>query len=213
MALSASAQGQEARTCPGAEVFTIDAGEDQAQICAAVERVRDQLAQCNLTVPLPITIAILPELGENCLGVFHCGDGRIDLLAPSHYARMQQEGDNGAFRVVSPHAMFESVLRHEMAHAALDSMPCPFDSCLVAQEYIAYTMQIRFLPEMDRAAFEAQDRHDGPVSRETLNPMILLMAPDVFAHRAWQHLTEREDPCAFIGQVARAEVLLDFEHH
>lgn len=198
--------------CPGGAVLTEGVGADAPWICSLAERVRGQLASCNLTVPTPITVAFAPDLGLGCVGIFHCGQDRIEPLPPARYTEMRETGEIVAFAALSPDAFFESVLRHEMAHAALDDMPCPFDSCIVAQEYIAYTMQIRFLPEDQRAAYEAENRHDGRVSRDTLNAFILQMAPDVFAHRAWQHLTERPDPCGFIGSVARGEVVLDFEH-
>jgi hypothetical protein len=212
LVLAADPAHAEPLACPGGAVLTINAGDDAPLICAMAETVRAQLASCTLTVPAPITIAIVPDLIDHCLGIYHCGQGQIDLLPPARYAAMLESGEAEAFAPISPSYFFESVLRHEMAHAALDEMPCPFDTCIVGQEYIAYTMQIRFLPDADRAAFEAADRVEGRVSRDILNPFILMMAPEVFAHRAWQHLTERPDPCAFIGQVARAEVLLDYEH-
>ena len=199
--------GADTSACPGTGVVTVDAGADAPAICDAVARIRGQLASCSLTAPETVAVAVVPDLGEACLGIYHCGEARIEILPPAAYAGMQ--GDGGAFEMIGPEALFESVLRHELAHAALDEMPCPFDSCVVAQEYIAYGMQIMFLPEADRAAFEAADTREGPVPRDMLNPMILMMAPDVFARRAWQHLTEQDDPCGFIDRVARGEILLD----
>jgi hypothetical protein len=162
-------------------------------------------------VPTPVTIAVVPGLEEHCLGLYHCGEARIEILAPGAYPERRMTGDGAAFGPVSPEAFFESLLRHELAHASLEDMPCPFPSCIVGQEYIAYTMQVRFLPEADRIAFEAEAAVEGHVSPDILNPMILMMAPDIFAQRAWAHLSQRDDPCAFIGQIARGEVLLDYE--
>jgi hypothetical protein len=198
--------------CPGGRVFTENAGEDAGLICSLAARATEQLATCNLTVPAPVTIAVIPELEDRCLGLYHCGQGRIEILAPGDYAPLRDEGKASAFAPVSDAAFFESVIRHELAHAALDDMPCPFESCVASQEYVAYTMQVRFLPEADRIAFENATPHDGPVSRDMLSGVMLMMAPETFARRAWMHLSARDDPCAYIGRIARGEVLLDREH-
>lgn len=198
--------------CPAGRILTENAGEDAALICTLAARATRQLASCNLGVPAPVTIAVVPELEDQCLGLYHCGMGRIEILSPGAYLPLRAEGRASAFATVSDEAFFEGVIRHELAHAALDGMPCPFGSCLVNQEYIAYTMQVRFLPEADRIAFEAAIDQDGRVTRDMLSSIMLMMAPQTFARRAWLHLSAREDPCGFIGQIARGEVLLDFEH-
>lgn len=199
--------------CPDPRFSTVDAGADAGAICAAAERATAQLATCNLEVPTPLVIHVVDTLEPNCLGLYHCGAQRMDIRPRAYYTALLESDYDGAFAAVSPDAFFESIIRHELAHAAIDEMPCPLERCMVGQEYIAYSMQVRFLPEPDLAAFEAVEAPDGPVSREILNPLILLMAPNVFARRAWQHLTERPDPCGFIGQIARGEVLLDRPTH
>ncbi|KAA9008235.1 hypothetical protein [Histidinibacterium aquaticum] len=197
--------------CPGGRVFTEGAGDDAETICAHAARATEQLKSFDLSVPAPVTISVLPELEDHCLGVYHCGTGRIDILAPAAYEVLRERGEASAFATVSDDAFFESVIRHEMTHAALDSLPCPFEACPVGQEYIAYTMQVWFLPEVDRIAFEEAKPGDEPISRDMLSEVMLLMAPELFAHRAWLHLQDRKDPYAFIGQIARGEVLLDYE--
>jgi hypothetical protein len=204
--------GADPIACPDGRVFTENAGENADLICRLAARATEQLATCNLTVPAPVTIVVAPELDDQCVGLYHCGQGRVEILAPGAYAALRAEGKASAFAPVSDEAFFESVIRHELVHAALDDMPCPFDSCPTGQEYVAYTMQIRFLPEADRTAFEDATEHEGRVSRDMLSRIMLMMAPDLFAQRAWLHLKQRDDPCGFIGQIARGEVLLDYEH-
>ena len=207
-----SALAAEPEACPSGRVFIEGAGDDADVICAYAARATEQLQSFGLAVPAPVTIAVIPELGDNCLGVYHCGTGRIEILARDAYAPLREAGEASAFATVSEDAFFESIIRHELAHAALDSMPCPFEACPVGQEYVAYTMQVWFLPENDRIAFEEAKPHDGPISRDMLSGIMLLMAPELFAHRAWFHLQAREEPYAFIGQITRGEVLLDHEH-
>lgn len=209
-AMGALAAGPMA--CPGGHVFTEGAGDDADLICTLAARATEQLQDFDLAVPEPVTIAVIPELQDQCLGVYHCGTGRIEILAPEAYLPLRESGDASAFDAVSNDAFFESVIRHEMAHAALDAMRCPFKACPVGQEYIAYTLQVWFLPEEERIAFEDAKPHDAPITRDMLSEIMLMMAPEVFAHRAWFHLQAREDPHAFIGQIARGEILLDSEH-
>jgi hypothetical protein len=210
--LLAMPAGAEPVARPDGRVLTEDAGEHSDLVCRLASRVTEQLATRSLTVPAPVTIAVAPELRDQRLGLYHCGQGRVEILAPGAYAALRADGQAPAFAPVSDEAFFESVIRHELVHAALDDMPCPFDSCPTGQEYVAYTMQIRFLPEADRTAFEDATEHEGRVSRDMLSRIMLMMAPDLFAQRAWLHLKQRDDPCGFIGQIARGEVLLDYEH-
>ncbi|MDG4649814.1 hypothetical protein P6F26_15320 [Roseibacterium sp. SDUM158017] len=208
----AGALAAQPLACPGGRVFTENAGAEAGRVCEAAARATEQLETCSLTVPAPVTIAMVDALEDDCLGVYHCGERRIEILSQASYTELRAIGAASAFASISDDAFFEGVIRHELAHAALDDLPCPFGSCLAAQEYVAYTMQVFFLPEADRAAFEATSTVEGRVPRDAISRMILLMAPNVFAQRAFQHLMQREDPCAFIGQVARGEVLLDYEH-
>ncbi|MBY6199853.1 hypothetical protein KUV65_00630 [Maritalea mobilis] len=201
--------------CPDSNVLVEGAGEDTGRICAIVAATQRQFDQCGgLTIPEDIEIAINPDLGLNCVGLYHCGEHRIELLPPDTYNNDTAMSATGEFSMITPGAYFESVLRHELAHAAMDDlMECPLPNCLVGQEYVAYALQIEFLPASDRDAFLAtQPEVARPISRDELHPMILFMAPGLFARKAWLHFRDRPDPCGFLGQVARGEVLLDYEH-
>jgi hypothetical protein len=201
--------------CPDGTAFVEGAGQNAPVICQIVETAARQLDQCGgLSLPDRIEIAINPDLGLNCVGLYHCGENRIELLPPDSYIDGTDMSATGTFSSIAPNAYFESVIRHELAHAALDRiMDCPFEHCLVGQEYVAYTLQIAFLPAPERDAFiAALPEIDRPISRDALTPIILMMAPGHFAQQAWLHFSERPAPCGFLGQVARCEVLLDHEH-
>jgi hypothetical protein len=114
--------------------LTEDAGEHSDLVCRLASRVTEQLATRSLTVPAPVTIAVAPELRDQRLGLYHCGQGRVEILAPGAYAALRADGQAPAFAPVSDDAFFESVIRHELVHAALDDMPCPFDACPTGQD-------------------------------------------------------------------------------
>ncbi|AHM04755.1 hypothetical protein roselon_02430 [Roseibacterium elongatum DSM 19469] len=198
--------------CPDGRTSVEGAGATAPVICDIVAAGRREIAQCGgLDLSRPIEIAINPDLGLHCVGQYHCGENRIELLPPDTYLEGTAMSANSAFATIAPDAYFASIIRHELAHAAMDTMmDCPFEHCLVGQEYVAYTLQIEFLPGPERDAFLAGlPEVTRPVSRDELTPMTLFMAPGIFAQKAWLHFSARPDPCGFLGQVARGTVLLD----
>lgn len=199
----------ETTVCEGLDVTVRDAGADAGLVCEAVSSARDDLASCGgLGWSTPVEIAMVPELPGHCVGLFDCGTGRIEILSPSGYAVPDLFHPENPFGRLSPETFLRSVIRHELVHVALQDMPCPFDACPVAQEFIAYALQIEFLPEEARAVF-AGEGVAAPVPRDRLNAMMLMMAPHIFASNAWRYFRQQPDPCGFVGAVARGEVLLD----
>lgn len=106
---------------------------------------------------------------------------------------------------------FKSIAVHELAHAATENMPCPFEACIVGNEYVAYVMQIMSLSPSAQRRFTEQADPGRPIQRDELNLIMYLMAPDVFANKAWMHFTQRDNPCSFAGQIVNGTVLLDRE--
>ena len=100
---------------------------------------------------------------------------------------------------------------HELAHAAYDGTPCPFgDTCRATMDYLAYSLQIRALDEATREKMGLHPVPQTPVSADEINAMILLLAPDRFAAKAYAHLMQQPDPCAFVAQVAAGKVFFDY---
>lgn len=177
--------------------------------CEAAARVLPLLAECGVVLARAQTIEIRDAIpgAPDCMGVYHCDADRIELLAPEAMDRLRRQ--DGAFHALSTPAFFESVLAHELAHAAYDPVPCPFSDCLVTSEYVAYAMQVRSLPSADRAIFETALNLEERVSRYEFSSVGLLMAPDSFARDVWVHFSQREDGCAYVADMMRAEFHLD----
>lgn len=175
--------------------------------CTSASRVTAGLAACNVPLDRPIRIELKADFPENCMGLYHCGKDRVEILEPDTMQR--RRAPESALAFVPIDSFYVSVLAHELSHAAFDASPCPFESCLTASEYVAYTMQIMSLPERYRFRFEAGLDMTTRVSRDSLNPVILFMAPDTFMRRAWVHLNQRPDACAYIGDVMQGRVRMD----
>lgn len=197
--------------CDGLDVTVRDAGPDLGAICQSLTQAAQDLASCGgLAWHESLEITVVPELPQACLGIFHCSENRIEVMRPADYSGASLFSDGHPFNTIPAEDFFDSLIRHELVHAALVDMPCAFDGCPVGQEFIAYALQIAFLPDDSRALF-ATPPGAAPMPRERLNAITLAMAPDIFAVNAWQYFSERPDPCGFVGSVARGEVVLDFE--
>ena len=177
-------------------------------VCDAVEQAGALFEQCNVPkISRPITITIVDDLKEGCVAVFHCGENSIEVLPP---LLMQAKRDpEGAFADLAIEEYFGSVVVHELTHAANENMPCPFKSCVTADEYIAYSMQVMSLEAQSQKLFEARSGLDRRVSSDELSPIMLYMAPGLFAQKAWAHLSQRDDACHYIGQLVEGHILLD----
>lgn len=121
----------------------------------------------------------------------------------------QVRSDDSLFAPLSDDVCFASVITHELAHAAMDAVPCPFQACVATTEYVAYAMQLRSLPDMLRT--EVIRDASQVVVRDEINPMIALMAPDIFARKAWLHFSQRPDPCGYVDWIMQGDIVFDHE--
>lgn len=208
-AASAEPLLSETRTCPGTGIAV--AGADPAlaaRICRVASTTAERLSRCGLPLGGPVAIAVVPALPEGCAGLYHCGERRIEVLAPAALAAARRP--DTPFAAIPEAGYFDSLVAHELAHAAHDAVPCPFGSCEVTGEYVAYTAQIAALPEADRAAFLAA-AGVGAATRADLSLVLLKLDPARFAASAVRHLDARPDPCAYLAAIGRGEIVLDRE--
>lgn len=170
-------------------------------------RAAGRLAACAIPLTQPLRIEVTSVMPENCLGLYHCGNRRIEL--PTLPVMEARRGVESSLAHVAARPFFEGVLTHEIAHAAHDEWPCPYDSCRTAGEFIAYNMQTMSLPPGDLAVFEAGLDMTTPVPRDHVNLMIMLMAPAAFRKRAWVHLNQQPDPCGYLSDVLQGRIRMD----
>ena len=178
-------------------------------VCDAAEQAGALFHRCNLSWPMqPITIDIVKDLRSGCVAVYHCGDYNIEILSPP--LMQEQRKADGAFADLTTHEYFKSVIVHELTHAANEDLPCPFESCVATDEYIAYSMQVMSLDPQAQLKFEERSGLDRRISSDELSPIILFMAPDLFAQKAWAHLSQRNDACDYISDLNNGIFLFDF---
>ncbi|WP_439156256.1 DUF6639 family protein [Yoonia sp.] len=212
LALFVSTGHAEVLSCEGLPLTV--SGADAAlaeQTCRAAARTLPLIAECGVVLSQPQDIEITEVIpgSSNCMGVYHCGENSIEILSPRGIERLRR--DDSAFFAIPAPIYFESVLAHELAHAAYDAVPCPFADCVVTSEYVAYAMQVYSLPPSERGLFEADVAMAETVSRYDISSIGLLMAPDQFARNVWAHFSQREDGCAYVADMMEANFYLDTE--
>lgn len=201
----------ETTICKGTDVTVSTPTLVSADLaCEAVKQAEILFSRCDLpSLTDPLKIEIVSDLKPACVAVYHCGTDRIEILELSSMeARRSSKSD---FSSLSAEDYFQSVVVHELSHVLFDDTPCPFASCPATNEYFAYVMQVMSLTPSERTAFAENAALEKRISRDELNLMILLMAPDRFAQKAWAHVLQQENPCAFVRQVLDGKVLLDRE--
>lgn len=197
-------------SCEGMNVIAPKA-EDARLTCEAAARAKALFAGCNIP-PLsrPVNIELIEENDANCFGLFHCGEDRIEVLTPSAMAAKRR--DDSFFADLPIDRFFQSIIVHELTHAAIEDAPCPFAFCLARDEYVANVMQMMSLtPEQRHHVEELTDLVGRRISRDELSATMYFMAPDRFAVKSWMHFTQRDDPCGFLGHIVDGTVLLDRE--
>ncbi|MBT8418310.1 MAG: hypothetical protein KJO42_12785, partial [Silicimonas sp.] len=60
-------------SCPGVDVTVENGNGYSARICETVERAMSDLEVCNLRVTRPLVVSISDDVGDNCVGIYHCG--------------------------------------------------------------------------------------------------------------------------------------------
>lgn len=192
-------------------IISAPSSEIARQTCQAATRTLPILAQCGVILSQPQAIEVVQTLPgfPDCMGIYHCGKNTINILTPSAVERLRR--DDSAFHAIPSAAYFESILAHELAHAAYDAVPCPYPNCLLTSEYVGYAMQVFSLPRTDQKLFEADIDLENRVSRYEISIIGLLMAPENFPRKVWAHFVQRKDGCAYVADMMRADFYLDKE--
>jgi hypothetical protein len=171
-------------------------------ICTTAERGANMLRACHLGLPPDILVVVydeLPGVSSRCVGKYECDENRISIRSPEHLDSARDP--TSAFFNVDQVAFFKSVLVHELAHAAFEHTACQSARCPNNHEYVAYVMQMQALPAAARQTIIDNYRVSSPVDPQLLNSFVAALAPDRFAAIAWQHFTEADHGCDFVGDL------------
>ncbi|WP_371037719.1 DUF6639 family protein [Rhodosalinus sp. FB01] len=200
-------------SCPGGSltVASPDAALNE-RICRVAEAGAEQLAACGLPIRAPLVILAVPEIAHgdvSCLGAYDCD--RLELRFVTPAALDAALAPDSVLRDIPREALFDSLVVHELAHAALAQQPCAAPPCLAEHEYVAYTMQMQALAPEHRAIVTGAARGLDRVTEERLNEFIAVAAPDTFAAWAWTHFSRPENGCGFVARLISGEAQLGLD--
>ncbi len=161
----------------------------------------------------PIEIHMVTRIPEDKMtGVWGCFDrphGQIYVLKYSACRGVRQCA--GIFGLPTDRDLHRSLVAHEVAHAITSHNPSVENAPWVAQEYIAYVTQLATMPPGLRGRVLARFRGEGFETSAQINLTILMVAPDVFAVRAYRHFAKLEKGAAFFRRLLTGELHVNHE--
>ena len=179
-------------------------------VCDSVEETLSLLGQCDLALSDRVKITILddlPNVSHACFGFYECDSNRILIRSPESIARVS--GQSALYVGLDANTVFDSIVSHEVSHAAFAQSACRDAECLANHEYVAYVMQMWSLPPAIRGEIVERFGQVEPVDPMRINELIAVMAPAKFAALAWQHFNEDGNGCDFIQDLATGRVSLE----
>ncbi len=196
-----------ARACD-TPLVTVDTPDRELheRVCDVVASALPMLERCQLELTNSITINFSDGLGypnQLCLGLYHHGDRRIELLNPDAFEDAHVKSALWTSIPVAEH--FNSIVVHELTHAHVGQVAPAEPPCRADWEYVAYAMQIESLRASTRDAFIAGAGAAPPVTIEEVNSITLVFSPPLFAAKAWLHFSDPENGCDFVGKIIRGE--------
>jgi len=179
-------------------------------VCDNVEETLSLLEQCDLALPDPVKITVLddlPNVSHACFGFYECDGNRISIRSPDSIAEVS--GQSALYMGLDPNTVFDSIVTHEVSHAAFAQSSRGDAECLANHEYVAYVMQMWSLPPAVRGRIVERFGQDELVDSLRLNELVAVMAPAKFAALAWQHFNEDGNGCDFVKDLTTGRASLE----
>ena len=170
------------------------------------------LSSCGVNLKESLSIAVVDAINsetKKSLGRYISSEKRIEILSPK--AMAAAHATDGAFSGVSDFALWDSVLVHELTHAAYQQVNCPTRSCIATSEYAGYVMQVLSLPTEERESWLGQFILKSEPSHDAITAQMYFMAPEHFAKLAWLHFSTRPNPCGYMALIMSGRVFFDSE--
>lgn len=163
--------------------------------CTAASTAHTVLSECGIRPPERVKIVVDTAAVDglpHCLGSYNCDTRTVKVLTPSSLSELQKTPQM-IYAGIDPKLLFESLIVHELTHAALDQAGLNDSLGTTGHEYLAYVMQLRAKSDSDRTRFLANQQAPAPDTLEQINIFLLLTAPggvcssgmDAF-RRSWQ---------------------------
>lgn len=196
--------------CPNsAALVTFHAEEDYQIVCQAVELGITFMQANGFRMPSMIRIAVVDEVtGNHAAGVYgqySALHNQIEMLGIQKF--MAAAEGRKVFGVTADKDIFRSFIIHEVAHAVAQSnfrLEAPPG---IAQEYIAYVVQLATLPAAVLQKVLDGFRFKGFASEREITSIYYGLSPDNFAVKSYLHFAAHHNSKAFISRLLNEDVL------
>ncbi len=190
--------------CEGIPVSVDAAGtSDHALICQGARQALVFLAGVGLDTSAHLSVlttdaeAIDHHPAE--IGSYDARDRRVRVRTYEGCARLTSDGP--LFRIQMEGALYASFIAHEIAHAVIHANAGRHRPARVAQEYIAYVVQLASMPEALRARILARYDEDAFGRASEIGETYLLIDPHAFAVKVYRHYLQPENGAAFLRRL------------
>ena len=196
------------------DVNTETAGFVAKRLCKPASWAIDQMDHCGFAIKEKLTVEVVEDLrhpfGTPVVGKSDSAEFSVQVAPPSQCRKLARE--EIALAEVDFHALYESIVVHEVIHAVLwQQLDHPQNGSVseIAGEYVAYAFQLLSLPEADREKLLAAFPRAPPRDLGPFNSMALLLKPLRFATNAYRHLMSVDDRCEFLRKIISGKVEFD----
>ena len=206
----ASAESNALHQC-GVPKITVAADDANTArtVCTLASETDTRLLSLGLQLSEPIQIEITSALEapqDVCVALYNPQRKKIQVLPLECLG--DQHGRAITFPGMDAETYFESLIIHEMVHAYIDQTPKgPFLTTL-AQEYLAYAIQIDALPESIRDVVIAKAAIEELVNFRDIRKSTLDQSPVRFSVLSWLHFKEAGGDAVMVNRVVEDRVLL-----
>lgn len=196
-------------TCEGVPIeLARGAPETLEVVCTAARQAIQILASCGIEALSTVKVETVDEPQSHCgvpvYGTFDPSTSTIRLASLSLCIAQFPAGS--AHAALPPRNAYQSIVVHEMTHAFLSgrtkSRPLP----RVAQEYVAYVVQISSMNENDQSRFLSAFSGQPIAELWHFNELSYFLNPEQFAVLAFEHFRHPSNGCGFLQRVVSGEV-------
>lgn len=191
---------------------TVDAADrsDHARICRGARQALTFLAGIGLDTsePLSVLASDAEAAGHHAaeVGSYDTRDHRVRVRTFDGCARLASA--EPLFRVPMEESLYASFIAHEIAHAVIHANAGQHRTARIAQEYIAYVVQLETMPESLRARILARYDQEGFNKASDIGETYLLIDPHAFAVKAYRHFLKTENGASFLRRLANGTATL-----
>lgn len=187
---------------PGVTLFS-ERAEDGELACQAIGATLEFMRGQGFRVDARFTIDLVEHSlslhGTDVTGTYDSRSFHIEVPSFSQAQLMAQR--HPPFRMSMNHALWQSFVAHEVAHAVAQANFRVTKPSLEAHEYIASVVQLATLPEALQQQLLASFDNPAFQHEREINRIFLQLNPEVFAVKAYRHFVAQPDPQAFFQRL------------